>query len=449
MRIAKTILITAGAAALIAATCSPASAAGVSSPAKGGFTPAHQDLGRQTLPANDGWASANGGTTGGSAASADRVFQVQDRNQLAAALAAPSSAPRIIYIAGIIDANVDDANKALTCQDYAAGTGYTLDAYMAAFDTSTWTWTDRAPAMDAARKAAAAKQKARVDLRVPSNTTIVGADENATLLGANLDIDGVDNVIVRNLTLRNAFDCFPEWSPEDNNPAPATPGNWNSQYDLISVKAATHVWIDHNTMTDLPHPDSESPTYFNRPFQQHDGASDITNGADLVTVSWNKYDDHDKTMLVGSTNSPKYDVGKLNVTIHHNEFTSILERAPRVRWGHADIYNNYYVIPAGQGYQYSWGVGVESHIWAQNNFFALEEGVDAAGILYNWGGTAVHTEGNVVNRSAVDIREAFNQANPAAVLTDDTSWTPTLRNHVDPAQAVPALVGKHAGAGQL
>ncbi len=40
---------------------------------------AAQDLGRETLPAGDGWAALDTGTTGGAAADADHVFIVTNR----------------------------------------------------------------------------------------------------------------------------------------------------------------------------------------------------------------------------------------------------------------------------------------------------------------------------------------------------------------------------------
>ncbi len=56
-------------------------------------------------------------------------------------------------------------------------------------------------------------------------------------------------------------------------------------------------------------------------FEVHDGLLDITNGSDLITVSYNRFEDHDKVMLIGSTNNPnRGDRGKLRVTLHHNLF---------------------------------------------------------------------------------------------------------------------------------
>src|SRR5690242_17576334 len=46
------------------------------------------DLGRQPLPANDGFAAAAGGTTGGSAATPAHVYTVTSRKQLVDALSA-------------------------------------------------------------------------------------------------------------------------------------------------------------------------------------------------------------------------------------------------------------------------------------------------------------------------------------------------------------------------
>ena len=60
-----------------------------------------------------------------------------------------------------------------------------------------------------------------------------------------INIAGVSNVIVRNLTIVAPCDVGPIWDPTDG----AT-GNWNAAYDAISVTGADHVWIDRNTITD-------------------------------------------------------------------------------------------------------------------------------------------------------------------------------------------------------
>ncbi len=112
---------------------------------------------------------------------------------------------------------------------------------------------------------------------------------------------------------------------------------------------ATHVWVDHCTFGDGDNPDSNQPLYFGRLFQVHDGELDITNASDLVTVSWNRLADHDKVMLIGSSDSAAADVGKLRVTLHHNMFVNVIERTPRVRFGQVHLFNNYFAgIDPGQ-----------------------------------------------------------------------------------------------------
>ena len=136
---------------------------------------AEQDIGREVLAASDGWGSAGSGTTGGAAADAAHVFTVTNRQELVAALEGPSS--KIVYVAGAIDGNVDDDNRALACDDYTAA-GYSLEGYLAAYDPSTWGRGTRPTGeLEDMRRASQLNQAARVQIRVGANTTIVGRDK--------------------------------------------------------------------------------------------------------------------------------------------------------------------------------------------------------------------------------------------------------------------------------
>jgi len=394
-------------------------------------------LGRRILPANDGWASAGTGTTGGAAAPPANVHTVTSRSQLAAALAAPG--PRIIYVKGRLDSG-------RTCADYATG-GYTLAGYLAAYDPAVW-GRDAEPSgpLEDARAASAANQTAHIKLKVPSDTTIVGLP-GATIRHLNLHVDKADNVIIRNIRFEDAADCFPQWDPTDGET-----GNWNSLYDNISVTGSTHVWVDHNTFTDGTNPDSAQPLYFGRPYQMHDGQTDITNGSDFVTVSWNEFSGHDKTMLIGSTNNPAADSGKLSVTVHHNHFSDTLQRLPRVRFGKVHVYDNYYEVPDAATFVYAIGVGVQSQIVAENNYFRLSRAVDPAALLYDWGGTTLTARGNLLRvggkERPIDLVGVYNAAHDPDLGTD-AGWTPTLHTRIDPASTVRREVSRHAGAGHL
>ncbi|GAA2708782.1 pectate lyase family protein [Actinoplanes palleronii] len=392
---------------------------------------------RDVLPASDGWAASGTGTTGGSAAADDHVYVVRTRDELAAALAGTDTAPRIVLVAGTLRRNGD-------CATYA-DPAYSLDAFLAAYEGTT---VKPAGPLEEARVRSAKNQAADVQLKVPSNTTIVGL-ANARLIGLNLLVSTADNVIIRNLRLEDAADCFPLWDPTDG-----AAGNWNSAYDLITLTGGTHVWADHNTFSDGNNVDSGQPEYFGRPYQVHDGALDVIRASDLVTISYNVFQEHDKTMLIGSTNTVGADVGKLRVTVHHNKFANVGQRAPRVRFGQVDVYDNYYYATDEDTYQYSWGAGVYSAIYAENNFLLRSADIGLDEIVYNWGGSALTEKGTLTRIgtgpvTAVSLLSEYNATHDPD-LGADAGWTPVLRaGPLTPTAQVPAVVTAQSGAGRL
>lgn len=448
-----TFVMAAALAAGSLAVPAPALAAGSVPGAARAVSGAARALGRQVLPANDGWAAEGTGTTGGSAADADHVFVVRNRAELIAALGgnnatnAADTTPAIIHLRGRIDGNVDDADNPLSCADLA-DPAYSLDAFLAAYDPAVWGRVSPTGPLEEARIRSAANQSARIRINVGSNKTIVGL-RDAVLNGVFLRVDGVSNVIIRNIEHQDTRDCFPVWSPTDGDA-----GNWNSAYDNVWIRNSHHVWIDHNTFTDADNPDSAQPLHFGRPYQVHDGQTDITNGSNYVTVSFNRYGHHDKTMLIGSTNTPGVDVGALKVTLHHNVFEAAGSRVPRVRFGQVDVYNNVYRVPDADGFSYAWGVGVQSAIYAENNFLALAEGVGADEMVFDWGGTAITEKGTWIrtgrDRPAPASALAAYNASHDPDLGADAGWTPALRaGPVLPTPLVPIVAGLLAGAGRL
>jgi pectate lyase len=416
-----------------------------------------RDLAREVLAANDGWASFEPATTGGAAAPPEQIYAVTSRAEFIAALndgfvsstspSVPSIAPKIIYVDGTIDFNVDDADQPLGCADYYRN-GYTPEAFNAAFDPAVWGRVNPTGPLEAARVASQQAQQARVRIRPGSNTTLVGVGKNATLRGIWLDIRGTTaldatNIIVRNLTFEDTFDCFPAWSPTDG-----ALGSWNAQYDSISLRNTNHVWVDHNTFRDRTTRDELQPNAFGVLYQVHDGAFDITNASDLVTVSFNRFLDHDKVMLIGSSDSAAADRGKLRVTLHHNWYKGTGQRTPRVRFGQVDIYNNYYDLADGLGHSYTWGVGIESAIVAENNFFSADLSVTPDQFIARFNGTALFEAGTLLNgkrrRHQIDVLAAWNALNDPD-LTEEVGWTPTLRVRLDPTHQVRAKVRRQSG----
>ncbi|WP_405524256.1 pectate lyase [Streptomyces canus] len=421
----------AGCAALVLAVTGP------TAQAKG------HDAARDTLATGDGWASDGTGTTGGAAADAAHVYTVTDWAGFKAALAAGGSAPKIIKVKGTIDAVSEGC-------DSLAAPGYDFDAYLAKYSPEAWGLdTDLSAEPDDSpeglRRVSAANQDQTIKANVPANTTIIGIGKNAGFKGASLQIKAVDNVIVRNLTFESPIDCFPQWDPTDGDK-----GNWNSEYDTAVVYGSTHVWLDHNTFTDGSHPDSAAPTYFGMLYQQHDGELDIVRGANYVTASWNVFTEHDKTILIGNSDSESTavgDRGKLKVTFHHNLFSDLVERAPRVRFGQVDSYNNHFV--ANSDYAYSFGIGKESQLVAEHNAFTLPTGISAAKVLKRWNVSPLTAADNYVNGKPTDLIAVHNAEIPAETLSSGAGWTPTLRTKVDPAKKVPGIVDRGAGAGRV
>jgi pectate lyase len=423
---------------------------------------ANRDLGTEVLAPEDGWAASGAGVTGGSTAASTQIYTVTNRRELIAALnngvasstspSTPSNEPKIIYVSGTIDGNVDDANNPLSCDDYNRN-GYTRDAFMATYDPAVWGRSPPTGDLETARIASAAAQQARVRIRPGSNTTIVGLGSNATIRGVWLDIRGTantfnsrTNIIVRNITFEDTFDCFPQWSPTDG-----TLGSFNAAYDAISLRDSNNVWIDHNTFRDRTTADATLPDFFGVKFQVHDGLVDITNASDLVTVSWNRFQEHDKTMLIGSSDSAVADRGKLRVTLHHNHFEKIGQRAPRVRFGQVHLYNNLYDVHDTVGYQYSWGVGIESAIYAQGNFFITNRATGPDHFISVLNGTKITALDTLVLgaavRNPVDVVAAYNATHDPD-LDPNAGWVPTLNRQLAPAWTTPVFVLWLAGPTQ-
>jgi pectate lyase len=152
------------------------------------------------------------------------------------------------------------------------------------------------------------------DVKVGSNTTIMGVGSTATLNGIGLVMTSVTNVIIRNMTIRFVT---------------ASSGNG----DAIHIQKATKLWIDHNN---LYSDETHGKDYY-------DGLLDISHAGDYITVSWNRFHDHYKASLIGHSDSnASEDTGHLRVTYHHNWFYNVNSRTPSLRFGTGHVYNNFF-----------------------------------------------------------------------------------------------------------
>lgn len=163
--------------------------------------------------------------------------------------------------------------------------------------------------------------------KVASNKTIIGVGTNGKFTGGGLNLSGVKNVIIRNLTFTGAKD------------------------DAINVQGgSTNVWIDHNDLS-----------------KAYDGLVDIKQASDFVTVSWNRFHDHDKSALLGhSDDNGAQDRGHLRVTYVGNWFNGTTQRHPRVRFANpVHVLNNYFNGNSGYGVASTENAGV----YVERNYF--------------------------------------------------------------------------------
>jgi len=130
------------------------------------------------------------------------------------------------------------------------------------------------------------------------------------------------------------------------------------------------------------------------------------------------------------------------------------QRAPRVRFGKVHIYNNYYKISNLESYLYSWGVGIESAIYAENNFFRVNPstGITPDRFIDVFKGTAISEFGTMLNAPSssrsgkhfVDVLAEYNAVNNPD-LSDNVGWTPTLFIDLMDTQDVFPAVESSAG----
>ncbi|MFF1481401.1 pectinesterase family protein [Streptomyces sp. NPDC058301] len=159
------------------------------------------------------------------------------------------------------------------------------------------------------------------EIKVASNKTITGSGSLGHIVGGGFFLgQGVHNVIIRNLTIRDSYQ-----------------GVWNDKehdFDAIQMDGAHHVWIDHN---DLRH--------------TADGLIDVRKDSTYVTVSWNKLSNANKAFGIGWTQNLVTDI-----TIHHNWIRETEQRNPSTdNAAHAHLYNNFLEDVPGTPIKSSYG----------------------------------------------------------------------------------------------
>lgn len=168
-----------------------------------------------------------------------------------------------------------------------------------------------------------------------------------------------------------------------------------------------HVWIDHVTFSDGSFTDNKYTKKNGETYVQHDGALDIKRGSDYVTVSNSRFEQHDKTILIGhSDGNGSQDAGKLRVTFYNNLFSQVRERAPRIRFGNVHAFNNVFVgdVKASvYAYLYSFGLGTSSSLLSEGNAFNIANIKSNCSVVKAFNGKIFTDKNSMINNSAAGL----------------------------------------------
>jgi len=495
-----------------------------------------------------GWAAPAGSAqvaTGGQGADAAHTYTVRNRNELVLALYPDAQiaddgsfssvngadpTPKIIYVKAKIDLSTNKAGRKLGLADFK-DPAFDFSAYVAAFQPSVWNadpanWDaarnrPKAPsgAQEDARQRSASNQARITTLPIGSNTSLLGVGHDPRIVNGMTQVIGVSNVVIRNIRFEDAFDHFPAWDPTDSfalntavpgcqagfidaahGPQRCPGGRWNSNYDLVQVRDSTYVWVDHNDFNDGDREDWRFPSVFAAPHvgldyhvQHHDGAVDVVNTSNFVTLSHNRFQNHDKTLLLGGSNTatPANGWGALSITVAYNEFKNIGQRMPRVRFGKVHVFNNFLSGKIGylgalaptstevkvphNRFLYGMGIGNLAKLYIENNVFDIQDAPDAPGTgqavdasvtFFAFHGadqtidgvletTYFYDAGSQLNGKPVDIAAAAAVASVAAGKPVPQStpavWSPSndYSYRLVPTRDVKHFVKANAGAGIL
>ena len=211
-----------------------------------------------------------------------------------------------------------------------------------------------------------------IQLNLKSNTTIIGLGNNSGIRGGTISINGIKNVVIRNLTLVDAIDMFPHHEVKSKGES----DGFNAQFDCITIQGSNtaNIWIDHCTMKDtlvMQHVQSGTK----EKWQNYDGLCDIKGDGNGITVSNCRMYHHDKTMLVGSDDD-EGDNTVRKLSIINNHFDTCVQRLPMARNSQFHVLNNWYTFDTAQSVgdgksigDYCIGARKGALIYSEANYF--------------------------------------------------------------------------------
>ena len=299
------------------------------------------------------------------------------------------------------------------------------------------------------------------------NTSLIGIVENGAIPTLNavwITVGAYKNIIVRNLRFVSgkdtgwAYESFSKCTYVDKDFCPS-----NADPDSLTLQGTTRAWVDHNEFTDGA--DFNGVNSNKAFYKMYDGLVDIKKGADFITLSYNKFSNHDKSILIGANDSAD---GEYRITFYRNWFQYTGQRTPRVRNGQVHILNNVYEgvkrTTEDRPYHMTYviGLGFNGKAFSERNAFDIQ-GATATQLLSanfdEWSQyfTDVSSWLNGapvdLNAAAAEVINAQNTAEKGSKpFLGPVTWAPGDHYHYSPITDVSQLrsvVKANAGVGKL
>ncbi|MGW6905571.1 pectinesterase family protein [Streptomyces sp. NPDC054940] len=238
------------------------------------------------------------------------------------------------------------------------------------------------------------------DIVVGSNKTLVGVGDTGEIVHGELHLNpGTSNVIIRNLTIRDSY----------------VEGDWDGKttdFDAIQMDTVDHVWIDHNRFTHMG-----------------DGLLDIRKDSQYITVSYNRFSNHNKAFGIGWTTNVQ-----TQITVDHNWFTGTKQRNPSAdNCAYAHLYNNYLSAQVADG-DPTWTYGN----WSRGKTRMVIENSYYDGVQHPYQADAT---AELVERGSI-LKNVSGRQDEWGAAFDPREF---YDYRLDPAAAVPALVTRFSG----
>jgi len=174
-------------------------------------------------------------------------------------------------------------------------------------------------------------------ISVKSNKSIIGVGSTAFLNGVGIDINNANNIIIQNLRVSligvtTRTDTAGVYSSTGDEGMPQILVNGG---DAIGIQGTSkNIWIDHCELF-AENPDTQTNK------DLFDGLIDIKGQTGFITVSWCYLHDQHKGGLVGASDTDVSADRK--ITYHHNYYNKVKLRVPMYRGSVGHFFNNYIV----------------------------------------------------------------------------------------------------------